>query len=66
MRSPIRSIRLTHGWANRAFGDAKAVMECAVEDVYEAKGFESFIRSIRNTYADDSVLSDSDEIDYAA
>lgn len=41
-------------------------MECAVEDVYEAKGFESFIRSIRNTYADDSVLSDSGEIDYAA
>lgn len=46
--------------------DAKVVMECAVEDVYETKGFESFICSIRNTYADDSVLSDSGKIDYGA
>lgn len=44
--------------------DAKVAMECAVEDIYETKGFESFICTISHTYADESVLNDKGKIDY--
>lgn len=39
------------------------VMECRVEDNYETEGFDNFICSIANTYADESILS-SGKIDY--
>lgn len=41
------------------------VMECSVEDIYETKGFESFICTIDNTYADETVLNDAGKIDYS-
>ena len=40
------------------------VMECSVEDIYETAGFESFICTIDNTYADESVLTPEGKIDY--
>lgn len=40
------------------------VMECSVEDIYETKGFESFICTIDNTYAEESVLNDDGKINY--
>lgn len=42
------------------------VMECSVEDIYETAGFESFICTIDNTYADESVLTPEGKIDYRA
>lgn len=42
------------------------VMECTVDDIYETKGFESFICKISNTYADEEVLTPRDQIDYRA
>lgn len=44
--------------------DAPVVMECSVEDVYETPGFESFICTIDNTYAEENVLTEEDKIDY--
>ena len=46
--------------------DAKVSMECPVEDVYETKGFESFICTIAHTYVDEAVLNDKGKIDYDA
>ena len=40
------------------------VMECSVEDIYETPGFESFICTIDNTYADEDVLNIDGKIDY--
>lgn len=40
------------------------VMECVVEDNYETKGFDNFILTIANTYADEKVLDASGKIDY--
>ncbi len=40
------------------------VMDCVVDDIYETKGFESFICKIKATYADESVLNENDKIDY--
>lgn len=40
------------------------VMECQVEDIYETKGFESFICTIAYTYADENVLTTDGKIDY--
>ena len=40
------------------------VMECSVEDIYETKGFETFICTISNTYADENVLTTDGKIDY--
>ena len=46
--------------------EAPVVMECKVEDVYETKGFENFICSIQNTYAEERVLNPQGKIDYRA
>lgn len=43
---------------------APVVMECSVEDIYETKGFESFICTIDNTYAEEKVLTDDGKLDY--
>lgn len=42
------------------------VMECSVDDIYETKGFESFICKIDNTYAEESVLTAEGKINYRA
>ena len=44
--------------------DAPVVMECSVEDIYETKGFESFICTIDNTYAEEAVLTPEGKINY--
>lgn len=44
--------------------EAPLSMECKVEDVYETKGFESFILSITNTYVEEKYLNDDNKIDY--
>lgn len=43
---------------------APVVMECSVEDVYETKGFDNFISTIDNTYAEESVLTAEGKLDY--
>ncbi len=40
------------------------VMECVVDDNYETKGFDNFILTIANTYADEKILDDNGKIDY--
>lgn len=45
---------------------APVVMECSVEDIYETKGFESFICTIDATYAEESVLNEDGKLDYHA
>ena len=40
------------------------VMECDVEDIYETKGFDNFICTIANTYAEESVLNEAGKLDY--
>ncbi len=40
------------------------VMECVVDDDYETKGFDNFILSIANTYADENILDGDGKIDY--
>ena len=44
--------------------NAPVVMECRVEDIYETKGFDNFICTIANTYAEESVLTAEGKIDY--
>ena len=44
--------------------DAPVVMECRVEDIYETKGFDNFICTIANTYAEESVLNEAGKLDY--
>lgn len=44
--------------------DAPVVMECSVEDIYETKGFDNFICTIDNTYAEENVLTEDGKIDY--
>ena len=39
-------------------------MVCSVEDIYETKGFESFICTIDATYAEETVLNEEGKIDY--
>ena len=39
-------------------------IECTVEDIYETKGFESFICSIQGTYVEEKHLNDAGKIDY--
>ena len=54
------------------FGDAgvpiisqsPVAMECTVVDIYETSGFENFICTIDNTYAEESVLTKEGKIDY--
>lgn len=43
---------------------APVSMVCKVEDMYETKGFESFICTIDATYAEESVLNEAGKIDY--
>ena len=43
---------------------APVTMVCSVEDIYETKGFENFICTIDATYADESVLNETEKIDY--
>ena len=43
---------------------APVTMVCSVEDVYNTKGFESFICTINATYAEESVLNGAGKIDY--
>ena len=43
---------------------APVTMACSVEDVYNTKGFESFICTIDATYAEESVLNGAGKIDY--
>ena len=43
---------------------APVVMECSVEDIYETKGFESFICTIDNTYAEEAVLTPEGKVNY--
>ena len=46
--------------------EAPVVMECRVDDVYETKGFESFVCEIVAVHADESVLNADGKIDYRA
>ena len=46
--------------------DAPVVMECSVEDIYETRGFESFICTIDNTYAEEAVLTPEGKVNYHA
>lgn len=46
--------------------DAPVVMECEVDDIYETKGFESFVCKITNTFAEEKVLTADGKIDYRA
>ena len=41
------------------------VMECDVVDIYKSDGFDNFICSIANTYADSGVLDNTGKLDYA-
>ncbi|MFQ7753754.1 MAG: flavin reductase family protein [Acutalibacteraceae bacterium] len=45
--------------------ESPVVMECLVDDIYETKGFESFICKIAAVYAEKSVLNENGKIDYA-
>ncbi len=46
--------------------DAPVAMECTLDDIYETAGFESFICSVANVYAEESVLNETGKIDYHA
>ena len=45
---------------------APVTMVCSVENVYETKGFESFICTIDATYAKENVLDEAGRINYRA
>ena len=54
-------------WASSAMiNNAPVVMECSVKDIYETKGFESFICTIENTYAEEAVLTPEGKVNYHA
>ncbi len=40
------------------------VMECNVEDNYKTEGFDNFVCSIANTYAEPAVLDENGKLDY--
>ena len=44
--------------------DAPVSMVCSVEDIYNTKGFESFICKIDRTFAEERVLNEQGKIDY--
>ena len=46
--------------------DAPVTMACAVEDIYETPGFESFLCTIAATYAEEDVLTPEGKLDYHA
>ena len=43
---------------------APGVMESSVEDIYETKGFDNFICTIDNTYAEENMLTEDGKLDY--
>lgn len=43
---------------------AKLSMACTMEDIYETKGFDNFILTIDNTYAEESILNEAGKINY--
>lgn len=43
---------------------APVTMACSVEDIYETKGFESFICTIDATYAEENIINDAGKINY--
>lgn len=43
---------------------APVSMVCSVEDIYNTKGFESFICTIDATYAEENVLNEAGKLDY--
>ena len=45
---------------------APVTMVCSVEDIYETKGFESFICTIDATYAEETVLDETGKLNYRA
>jgi len=44
--------------------EAKLVMECVVEDIYELGAFENFMVKIKNTFAEESILNKQNKPDY--
>lgn len=44
--------------------ESPLVMECIVDDIYETKGFESFILKIESTYVEAENLNEAGKIDY--
>lgn len=44
--------------------ESPLTMECDVVDIYETDGFDNFICSIANTYADPDVLDSNGRLDY--
>ncbi|MDY4612039.1 MAG: flavin reductase family protein [Sphaerochaetaceae bacterium] len=46
--------------------EAPVVMECALDDMYVTDGFESFICSVANVYAEENALNEKGKIDYHA
>ncbi len=44
--------------------ESPVVLECSVEDIYETKGFESFICTIDNVYAEEKILNEAGKINY--
>ena len=44
--------------------NAPLSIECSVEDIYNTKGFESFICTIDGTYVDEKHLTEEGKIDY--
>ena len=44
--------------------EAPVVMECAVTDIYNTAGFESFICTIDHVYAEETVVDEKNKIDY--
>ena len=47
-----------------SISQAPVVMECSLEDVYETKGFDNFICTIDNTYAEENVLTEEGKLNY--
>lgn len=39
-------------------------LECELEGTYETKGFTSFVFTLKNTYADENILTDKNKVDY--
>lgn len=44
--------------------NAPVVMECQVEVLYETPGFDNFVCTIRNTFAEKSLLNQQGKLDY--
>ena len=44
--------------------EAPVVIECSVDDIYETKGFESFICKIDHVYAEETALNENGKLNY--